>query len=66
VAYDPCYHQACDTIDNLSDDALDQMSDAIAHATLTFAETTSAVNGTAQGGGSGTIDFTLKGNRAIK
>jgi Zn-dependent M28 family amino/carboxypeptidase len=66
VAYDPCYHQACDTIDNLSDDALDQMSDAIAHATLTFAETTSAVNGTAQGGGSGTIEFSLKGNRAIK
>jgi Zn-dependent M28 family amino/carboxypeptidase len=66
VAYDPCYHQACDDIDNLSNDALDQMSDAIAHSTLTFAETTSAVNGTAQGGGNGTIDFALKGNRAIK
>ena len=66
VAYDPCYHQACDTIDNLSDVALDQMSDAVAHATLTFAETTSAINGTAQGGGHGNIDFELKGNRAIK
>ena len=32
--------------------ALDQMSDAIAHSTLTFAMTTSAVNGTAKGGGS--------------
>jgi Zn-dependent M28 family amino/carboxypeptidase len=56
IAYDPCYHQACDTIDNLSEDALDQMSDAIAHSTLTFAQTTAAINGTAQGGGSGNID----------
>jgi len=64
--YDACYHQACDTIDNLSDVALDQMSDAVAHATLTFAETTSAINGTAQGGGRGNIDFEMKGNRAIK
>ena len=66
IAYDPCYHQACDTIDNLSEDALDQMSDAIAHSTLTFAQTTAAINGTAQGGGNGTIDFEMKGNRAIK
>ncbi len=44
--HDPCYHQACDTIDNLSSVVLDQMSDAIAHATLTFAMTGSAVNGT--------------------
>jgi Zn-dependent M28 family amino/carboxypeptidase len=66
IAYDPCYHQACDDIDNLSDDALDQMSDAIAHATLTFASTTSAINGTAKGGGGSTIDFELKGNRLIK
>jgi hypothetical protein len=35
---------SCDTIKNLSS-ALDQMSDAIAHATLTFAMTGSAVNG---------------------
>lgn len=39
TAYDPCDHQACDTLDNLSNVALDQMSDAIAHSTLTFAET---------------------------
>jgi Zn-dependent M28 family amino/carboxypeptidase len=46
LAYDPCYHQACDTIANLSSTALDQMSDAVAHATLAFAMTTSAVSGT--------------------
>ena len=45
-AYDPCYHQACDDLDNYSAVGLDQMSDAVAHATLTYAMTTSAVNGT--------------------
>ena len=65
-AYDPCYHQACDDIDNLSNTALDQMSDAIAHATLTFASTTSAINGTAKGGSGSTVDLAMKGNRAIK
>ncbi|SHL76232.1 PA domain-containing protein [Roseovarius marisflavi] len=43
---DPCYHLACDTFDNISIEVLDQMSDAIAHAVLTFAMTTSSVNGT--------------------
>jgi Zn-dependent M28 family amino/carboxypeptidase len=37
-AYDPCYHEACDTFDNLSRSALSQLSDGAAHATLTFAE----------------------------
>ena len=55
VAYDPCYHQACDTFDNISLEALDQMSDAVAHAVLTFAMTTSAVNGTDKGKGLGTF-----------
>jgi Zn-dependent M28 family amino/carboxypeptidase len=49
IAYDPCYHQACDTINNLSNTALDQMSDATAHGTLMFAQTTSAVQGTDKG-----------------
>ena len=51
---------------NLSNTALDQMSDAIAHSTLTFAMTTSAINGTAKSGSGGTIEFAQKGNRAIK
>jgi Zn-dependent M28 family amino/carboxypeptidase len=45
VAFDPCYHQACDTFANSSDVVLDQMSDAIAHSTITFAQNTSLVNG---------------------
>jgi Zn-dependent M28 family amino/carboxypeptidase len=75
VAYDPCYHQACDSLTPVADDAdaatyaaieraypgllvgnlntraLDEMSDAVAHGTVTFAETTSAVNGTGKGSG---------------
>ncbi|HEX8346624.1 MAG TPA: M28 family metallopeptidase [Actinoplanes sp.] len=35
--YDPCYHQACDTITNLNTRALSEMGDAAAHAVLTLA-----------------------------
>jgi Zn-dependent M28 family amino/carboxypeptidase len=62
---DPCYHQACDTIDNVNTTVLEQMADAIAHATLTFAETTSAVNGTAKGGGNGKVDMQFKGHSLL-
>ncbi|WP_353828455.1 M28 family peptidase [Agromyces sp. SYSU T0242] len=77
VSYDPCYHQACDSLDPVGDGAdadlyealnaayggalewdgtisnvnqqgLDDMADAIAHAVLTYAMTTSSVNGTAK------------------
>ncbi len=37
VAYDPCYHQACDDRDNVSTSAIDEMSDAVAHAVATYA-----------------------------
>jgi hypothetical protein len=37
--YDPCYHLGCDDMDNLDNTALDQMSDAAAHATITLAQT---------------------------
>jgi Zn-dependent M28 family amino/carboxypeptidase len=45
VAYDPCYHQACDTIANVSVDAIDHNSDAIAHAILTYGMSTKTING---------------------
>ncbi|MDQ4070101.1 MAG: M28 family metallopeptidase, partial [Actinomycetota bacterium] len=45
VAYDPCYHAACDTYANNSSTGLDQMSDAIAHAVITYAQNTEAING---------------------
>ncbi len=43
--YDPCYHLACDTFDNISLHALDVNSDAVAAATLQYAMNTSTVNG---------------------
>ncbi len=75
VAYDPCYHQACDSLDPIADGAdadlyealneaydgaleyngtisnvntkaLEEMSDAAAHAILLYAMSTSSVNGT--------------------
>ena len=36
-AYDACYHQACDTINNLNTKALSELGDAAADATLTLA-----------------------------
>ena len=64
--YDACYHAACDDITNINTVVLEQMADAIAHTTMTFGETTSAVNGTTKGGGSGTTDLQFKGSRAVK
>jgi Zn-dependent M28 family amino/carboxypeptidase len=66
AAYDPCYHQACDTFANNSDAALDQMSDAAAHAMLTFAMTSSAVNGTDKGNGPGKANFEFWGSHLQK
>ncbi len=43
LAYDPCYHQFCDTFANLSYTALDQMSDAAAHTTWTLASSKSPI-----------------------
>jgi Zn-dependent M28 family amino/carboxypeptidase len=37
VAFDKCYHQACDTIDNLNPKALNELGDAAAHVTLVLA-----------------------------
>jgi aminopeptidase Y len=45
VAYDPCYHLACDTFANNNDFALDVNSDAIAYATLQYGMNTADVNG---------------------
>jgi Zn-dependent M28 family amino/carboxypeptidase len=36
--YDACYHEACDTTNNLSTKALSELSDGVAHATWTIAK----------------------------
>jgi Zn-dependent M28 family amino/carboxypeptidase len=66
VAYDPCYHAACDDITNLNEDTLDLMADAVAHSTLVFAEITSAVNGTSKGKAVGQFNPEYKGHRALR
>jgi Zn-dependent M28 family amino/carboxypeptidase len=77
VSYDPCYHQACDSLTPIADGAdaelytalnaayggaleyngvisnvntlvFEQMADAVAHAILTYAMSTSSVSGTAK------------------
>jgi Zn-dependent M28 family amino/carboxypeptidase len=44
-SYDPCYHAACDTYDNVDLEWLDVNSDLIAYAALTYAYSTESVNG---------------------
>ncbi|MDR7083918.1 Zn-dependent M28 family amino/carboxypeptidase [Arthrobacter ginsengisoli] len=65
AAYDACYHAACDDIDNLDAGVLEEMADAIAHSTLTFAMT-SAVNETAQGKAAGNVDLQYKADKLLK
>ncbi|MER1995458.1 MAG: M28 family peptidase [Arthrobacter sp.] len=43
--YDPCYHAECDDLGNISKQALAEMSDAVAHTTLTFAQTDADIRG---------------------
>lgn len=45
--YDPCYHIACDTVDNVSVEAMDVNIDAVAYAVFNLAASTEAVNGVA-------------------
>ena len=53
VAFDPCYHQACDTIDNVSRKALKQMAPAVADAVARYAFSTDSLGGGKKGGKGG-------------
>jgi Zn-dependent M28 family amino/carboxypeptidase len=64
--YDACYHQACDDINNLNRTSMDQLADGAAHATLTFANTTSAVNGTDKASNTAASKMEFKGSHAKK
>lgn len=44
-SYDQCYHQACDTIENVNVEALDVNIDAIALSVLAYSYSTESVNG---------------------
>ncbi|HSK55809.1 MAG TPA: M20/M25/M40 family metallo-hydrolase [Jiangellales bacterium] len=53
IIYDPNYHTPADDITNVDVEALEIMSKAIAHATITLAYDTSAINGKTAPGKSG-------------
>ena len=44
IAFDPCYHAACDTITNLSAHALALNADAVAYAVYLYASGREAIN----------------------
>ncbi len=46
LAYDPCYHQACDTFFNTNDTALNQFSDVMAHVITTYGNDTDGIGQT--------------------
>lgn len=52
--YDPCYHRACDTIANVSRKAVGEMTDAVAHAVITYAYDTRSLDRPLTGPVSGT------------
>jgi Zn-dependent M28 family amino/carboxypeptidase len=66
VAYDRCYHQLCDDLTNLNADALDEMSDATAHATLLFAMSGSSVNGTDKASNKAKDTMLYKGSKLFR
>jgi Zn-dependent M28 family amino/carboxypeptidase len=44
VPFDPCYHSACDTIDNLDHDAFELNADAIAYVVYLYASGAEVIN----------------------
>jgi len=66
LPFDPCYHQLCDVLANISEQGLDEHSDAAVHAIVTFAQTTSAVNGTDKGSTSSTKSWDWKGDHQVR
>jgi Zn-dependent M28 family amino/carboxypeptidase len=66
VAFDRCYHQLCDDLTNINNQGLEELSDAVVHAILTFAMTTSAVNGTDKGSAASTKPLDWKGHHRVR
>ncbi len=65
VAYDHCYHEACDDLTNVNPKALDEMSDAVAHAVATYAFSTKSLDGaTATRPGRGARSAPVRGGQA--
>ena len=61
VAFDPNYHEAGDTIDNLDLTVFEQNIDAIAHSVITYGYSTESVNGVKGSSGKGLTTVTGPG-----
>ena len=48
LAYDECYHKACDSLGNVNRQAISEMSDATAHTIIRFAMDVSSLNSPAR------------------
>jgi Zn-dependent M28 family amino/carboxypeptidase len=66
VAFDPYYHQLGDTLAHVNNTGLEQLGDAAVHAIWTFAQTTSAVNGTGKASSTSTKESDWKGDRLVR
>jgi hypothetical protein len=66
VAFDPCYHQRCDTLANTNLQGLAEHKDAAVHAIFTFARTISAVNGTGKGSSTAMTSWDWKGGKLAR
>jgi hypothetical protein len=66
VAFDQCYHQLCDDLTNVNNQGLSEHSDAAVNAILTFAQTTSSVNGTDKGSSASTKAWDWKGDHQVR
>ena len=66
LPFDPCYHLLCDTLANISEQGLDEHSDAAVHAILTFAMTNSSVSGTARSSAAATKPMDFHGPLPIR
>jgi len=65
--YDQCYHQACDTFDNVALDVLDLNADSVSFATMTYAKSPGSLDTAAAAALStlsATQQFTVRGNKA--
>jgi Zn-dependent M28 family amino/carboxypeptidase len=66
--YDSCYHAACDTINNLSPAALNELGDAAAHAVYTLALTKTGFfpDGSLRAAKPAAPEFAYKGSHLIR
>jgi Zn-dependent M28 family amino/carboxypeptidase len=66
--FDPCYHEPCDTFENVSEQVLDLNADAVAFATMTYANSTASLgSGAAAAAATARVagqEFVVRGNHA--